>query len=43
MVTNPHFCHTEFAPIGIYTAGHMLEVFLIGKDTTFLIGESIVF
>ena len=43
MVTNSYFCHTDFAPLSHSTAGHMLEVFIIGKDTTFLIGESIVF
>ena len=33
MVTNSYFCHTDFAPAGHHTAGHMLEVIVIEKDT----------
>ena len=32
MITNPDFCHTDFAPAGFHTAGHMLEVIVIEKD-----------
>ena len=33
MIANSYLCHTDFAPAGLDTAGHMLEVIVIEKDT----------
>lgn len=41
MATDPHLCHTNFAPFGLNTAGHMFEVVIIEKDTFEVIDDDI--
>jgi hypothetical protein len=41
LITNSHFCHTDFAPVGFYAEGHMLEVVIVEKDTLEVIDDDI--
>ncbi len=43
MVANPYYCHTVFAPAGVYTAGHMLEVILAKRDTLWYAGDYLAY
>ena len=42
MVADPDFCHTDFAPAGLDTAGHMLEVIVIEKYTFQVVDDHVV-
>ena len=41
IVANPYFCHTDFAPAGVYAAGHVLEVIVVKKDTLQVVDDHI--
>ena len=41
MVADPDLCHTDFAPAGLDTAGHMLEVIVIEKDTLQVVDDHV--
>ena len=41
MVANSYLCRTDFAPAGFDTAGHMLEVIVIEKDTLQIVDDYI--
>ena len=41
MVTDPNLCHTDFTPAGLDTAGHMLEVIVIEKDTLQIVDDHV--
>ena len=41
MVTDSHFCHTDFTLLSRYSAGHMLKVIVIEKDALQVIDDLI--
>ena len=41
MAANSYLCHTDLAPAGLDTAGHMLEVIVIEKDTLQIVDNHI--
>ena len=41
MAADAHFCHTHFAPTGLYAEGHVLKVVIVEKDTLEVIDDDV--